>query len=222
MPWHHLKSATLPGAALDLYGDAAGHFMIRANGLELMSSRAHASEDMLGNMAAKAVAGESPHILIGGLGLGFTLEAALIAKPQARITVAEISGEVIGWYRNLIAPARKFVLPPRVTLAHADVHDLLAPASYDCIALDVDNGPAALTTPENDNLYSNAGLARLRSALAPGGVALVWSGFAAEDFAARAKAAGFTVTARAIAVPQNPRAEHVIYRLASSTPPSAG
>lgn len=193
--------------------------MIRANGLELMSSRAHESEDVLGQMAATAVAGERPRILIGGLGLGFTLEAALIAKPEARITIAEISDEVIGWYRNLMAPARAIVLPPGVTLIHADVRDLLAPAAYDCIALDVDNGPEAFTTPANDDLYSGAGLARLRSALAPGGVALVWSGFAAEDFAARAKAAGFSVTAHAVTVPQNPRTEHVIYALTSPSPP---
>jgi spermidine synthase len=213
MPWQHLHSAAVAGATLDLYGDDTGHFMLRANGLELMSSRAHESEDVLGDMAAKAAPGVSPRILIGGLGLGFTLEAALRARPQALITVAEISQDVIGWYRSLIAPARNVALPVTVTFAHADVRDLLVPAAFEVIALDVDNGPEAFTTPANGSLYTEAGLAQLHAALAPGGTALVWSGFESEDFTKRAAAAGFTVSRHALAVPQNPRAEHRVYAL---------
>jgi spermidine synthase len=197
---------------LDLLGDAAGHFMIRANGLELMSSRAHATEDALARLTAAAAAGVAhPRILVGGLGLGHTAEMlAGLLPPPAHVTVADISPDVIDWYRSLIAPARGIALPGWIDIVQADVSDLLS-RTFDVIALDVDNGPEAFTTAGNGSLYTDAGLRRLRSSLSPGGSVLVWSGFEAEDFVARAGACGFTVATHEIPVPQNPRTSHFIY-----------
>jgi len=217
MPWTELAVSTLNGTDLALYVGDDGAYMIRANGLELMSSRNHGSEDVLGAMAGQLARREGrkaePRILIGGLGLGYTLAAAVKALEGAgRITVAEISADVIAWYERYFEPALFAERPENLRLLPADVATLLN-ETYDVIVLDVDNGPRALASPENDRLYGAEGLRALRAALADDGMLLVWSGFEATDFAGRATAAGFGVACEAVAIPDRPGLCHYIYRL---------
>jgi spermidine synthase len=223
MPWTELAVSTANGADLALYVGEDGAYMIRANGLELMSSRNHGSEDVLGAMAGVLARRDGrenePRILIGGLGLGYTLAAAVKALEGAgRITVAEISADVIDWYERYFEPTLFAERPANMRLVGADVATLLAGTSdrYDVIVLDVDNGPRALASPDNDRLYSAEGLGALRAALADGGMLLVWSGFEAPDFAGRAAAAGFDVACETVAIPERPGLFHYIYRLAKA------
>jgi len=223
MAWTELAAATLPGTDLRLYGAEDGAYMIRANGLELMSSRNHASEDLLGRLAgtlARASGKRDPQLLIGGLGLGYTLAAAAKALDSVgRITVAEISPDVVAWYGRYFEPAICTERPPTPRIVTADVASWLidaAAASYDVIVLDIDNGPRALAAESNDDLYSVEGLAALHAALREGGTVLLWSGFEAPDFAARAERARFAVTCEAVAIAERPGLSHYIYRLTRS------
>ena len=224
MPWNELATSALNGGDLALYAGEDGAYMIRANGLELMSSRNHGSEDVLGAMAG-ALARErgrkaEPRLLIGGIGLGYTAAAAVKALEGAgRITVAEISADVIAWYERYFEPALFAERPANLRLVAADVATLLNASSYDVIVLDVDNGPRALAAPGNDRLYSTEGLSALRSALTEDGVVLIWSGFEAPDFADRAAAAGFDVACEKVAIAERSGLSHYIYRLSRAGEP---
>jgi len=220
MPWTELATATLAGTDLRLYGAEEGAYMIRANGLELMSSRNHGSEDVLGRMAgalARECGKPEPRILVGGLGLGYTLAAAVGELQGAgHITVAEISPDVIAWYERHFEPALFAERPRNLRIASSDVASLLrdaARARYDVIVLDVDNGPRALAADGNDYLYGAEGLAALHAALAENGIALVWSGFEAPEFASRAATEGFAVARETVGIAERPGLSHYIYRL---------
>lgn len=160
---------------------------IRVGDRTLMSSDVHDSEDEFGRIVAAAVAHVArPRILIGGLGLGFTLRATLDAvPPRARLDVVELVPEVVEWNR---AEHGKYAGRPlddrRVKLRIKDVAVVIAGAKsvYDAISLDVDNGPRAISHPGNVRLYTNAGLTRMRRALRPGGVLAVWSSFPSRRF----------------------------------------
>ncbi|MEO6775295.1 MAG: spermidine synthase [Kofleriaceae bacterium] len=160
---------------------------IRLGDRTLMSSDVHDSEDELGRIVAASVAHVAkPRILIGGLGLGFTLRATLDGLPRAaRLDVAELVPEVVRWNR---AEHGEYAGRPlddgRVKLQIKDVAVVIAGAKrvYDAISLDVDNGPRAISHPGNRNLYTNAGLTRIRRALRPGGVLAVWSSFPSRRF----------------------------------------
>jgi spermidine synthase len=143
-----------------------------------MSNRAHRSEEALAELALEQVTAFAPRILVGGLGMGYTLRAALDHAPaDARVIVAEILPAVVAWNRNLLAPlAGRPLEDARVTLHESNVDALLTDgASFDAILLDVDNGPGAVVHAGNDPLYSERGLRRLRRALAPSGVLAIWS-----------------------------------------------
>lgn len=161
---------------------------IRIGPRTLMASDVHDSEDELGRMvAAAAVArGAAPRILIGGLGLGFTLRAALDGLPaDARVDVAELVPDVVRWNREDCGEyAGRPLDDLRVCLFVEDVAEVMARSAetYDAIALDVDNGPSGITDPRNEALYTRAGLARAHSALRPGGVLAVWSAFSSDTF----------------------------------------
>jgi spermidine synthase len=164
-----------------------GIYEIRCNGYDLMSNRAHRSEEALAELALETVAASAPRILIGGLGMGYTLRAALDHAPaDARITVAEILPAIVAWNRDVLASlAGRPLEDPRVDLRESDIDALLdGIAGFDAILLDVDNGPAAVVHAGNDPLYSARGLRRLRRALAPGGVLAVWSADRAPFFEA--------------------------------------
>jgi spermidine synthase len=170
-------------------------FAIRVDGIELMSSRQHGSEESLAQMACEAVAGRSNvRVLVGGLGMGFTLRAALDALPDdGSVVVAEIVPEVVFWNRKILAPLADSPLEDsRVEVAIRDVARVIQdPAGWDAIMLDVDNGPAAVTRDDNDLLYSVRGLETTRQALREGGVLAVWSVSPNRRFEERLRKAGF-------------------------------
>ena len=217
IPWIELDRAALPlGGELRLM--RRGHeFSIKVGVSELMTSRLSASEEALATMAAGKLAGRvKPRVLIGGLGMGFTLRAAQGAfGAGAEIVVAELVPAVVRWARGPMADLFAGSLDrPGVTIVEADVAALIrAPKPrYDAILLDVDNGPEGMTQAVNDQLYSMRGLATARAALSPGGVLAVWSQGPDAAFAKRFEKAGFAVEdkrVRAGGVHGGPR--HVIW-----------
>ncbi|HET8700435.1 MAG TPA: hypothetical protein VFL97_02070 [Nitrococcus sp.] len=200
VPWTLLGSASIPGNAKELRLTQRGvEFSIKiAGGGELMNSRVHGSEDALAELACARVAERSqPHLLIGGLGMGFTLAAALNALGStANLTVAELVPEVVEWNRGPLGEAAGHPLrDERVRVHIGDVGHILRkkPRTFDAILLDVDNGPEGLTRKENDWLYSMAGLVVAYEALRPAGVLAIWSAGPDRDFAARLRKVGFEV-----------------------------
>ncbi len=199
--WEQLDTADIPrgGGELRLL-KRADEFAIRITGTQgdLMNSRTHGSEDALGELACAPCAGDdSPAVLIGGLGMGFTLAAALATLPQqARVTVAELVPAVVQWNRGQLGACAGYPLnDQRAEVVIVDVGELINknPGTYDAIILDVDNGPEGLTHPENDDLYALEGLKASRRALRPGGLLAVWSVSAAPRFTSVLKQAGFKV-----------------------------
>jgi spermidine synthase len=163
---------------------------------ELMNSRVSGSEKALATLSCRRLRDRPrPHILIGGLGMGFTLRSALAELgPQARITVAELVPAVVAWARGPLAEIFKDSLEdPRVRVWEGDVGHLIRsyPAAYDAILLDVDNGPVALSREANENLYDLQGLREARRALRPRGILSVWSSDPNRTFAERLARAGF-------------------------------
>ena len=197
MTWNLIESATERDAVLELYGKD-GKFMIRANGLELMSGFNHESESALGTFAASFARPRKSRFLVGGLGLGYTAAALLDALDGAgTVTVGELSSAVIDWFHRYVK-ASVLPQPPRnLSIVHADIGDLLKERNrYDVAILDVDNGPEALVTAANTWLYSVDGMRALHGCLSDHGVGLLWSGFESAEFAARAEEAGFAVTCK--------------------------
>ena len=224
--WTHVASAVSDGSRLDLY-ERDGVHMMRVDGWELMNGAYHASEDQLGRLAGVLSRGPEAAILLGGLGLGYTL-ARLLATLRgrfgpggARITVAERSGAVLDWFRSRVNPALAVALPDGVRLIESDVVDWLGgDGRWDLIVLDVDNGPAALSAVGNAALYGADGLARCRDSLSPGGHLLLWSGFEDPGFVARAVAVGFSVARHAVALPNRADQAHVLYVLSRDALPA--
>ncbi len=196
-PWEHLDSAAIPGGGEMHLWQRAGLYAIRVGHDELMNSHAHGSEEALATLA-RARLGDRPRqrILIGGLGMGFTVAAALRGLPaDARLTVAELVPAVVAWNRGALAHlAGDPLQDARVDIHVGDVGELLRAqaAAYDLVLLDVDNGPRGLTAEANHALYGTAGLARAHRALRPGGVLAVWSAAIDEAFTRRLAQAGFT------------------------------
>jgi spermidine synthase len=174
------------------------HIGIEVGGRPLMTSHDHGSEDELGAVVGAAVKGIArPRVLIGGLGLGYTLRAALDLLPKAaRVEVAELVPEVVSWNRGAQGKlARRPLNDKRVRVLVEDVAEVIKRGSgYDAILLDVDNGPDALVHPGNAGLYKRAGLLRARKALRDGGVLAVWSAFGSRTFTIWLKEVGFDVT----------------------------
>ncbi len=173
-------------------------FSIRLGHNELMNSRRGGSEEALATIACQRIrAREQPRILIGGLGMGFTLRAALaVLGSGARITVAELVPAVVAWARGPMAEIFGTSLTdPRVNIDETDVVRLIrrGTPALDAILLDVDNGPAALTRTENDALYDTEGLNAAHAALRPGGVLGVWSSGPDPNFTRRLRKSGFGV-----------------------------
>jgi spermidine synthase len=173
-------------------------YSIRLGVEELMNSRVHASETALARLTcAKIKDVLAPEILIGGLGMGFTVAAALASVgPRAGITVAELIPEVVLWNKTVLASlAGRPLGDKRVRVQTADVADIVrkSPGAYDAVLLDVDNGPQAMTHRENANLYTLQGLQRAHTALRPGGILSVWSAGPCPSFTKRLAKAGFQV-----------------------------
>jgi spermidine synthase len=197
LPWIQLDSAAIPGDAGDLRLKQRGtEFSIMLGATELMNSRLKGSEEALATLSCERIVGrENPTMLIGGLGMGFTLRAALGALPQdARVTVAELVPEVVGWARGPMAEIHNGSLDDaRVDIHIGDVGALIRAHTrhYDAILLDVDNGPDGLTRTSNDSLYDMAGLNAAKAALRPKGVLAVWSSAPDTAFTRRLRQVGF-------------------------------
>lgn len=196
-----LGHASIPGQAGELrLLRRDNEFSIRIAGKpgELMNSRLHGSEDALATLPCERLKHrEKPRVLIGGLGMGFTLAAALkTLGSEAEVVVAELVPEVVEWNRGpLGAVAGNPLSDPRTRIHLGDVGELLKQnnSAYDAIMLDVDNGPEGLTQKANDWLYSPKGLAAAQRALRPDGILAVWSAGAAPEFTDRLARLGFAV-----------------------------
>jgi len=198
IPWSHLGKAQVPGGGELRLMQRGAEFSIKLGTSELMNSRMSATEQALATMACDKIRTlAQPKLLIGGLGLGFTLRAALIVLgPQAKITVAELVPEVVAWARGPLAKLfGDSLTDPRVRVRETDVGELIraARSEYDAILLDVDNGPEGMTRDANDSLYDLKGLAAAYKALRLGGVLAVWSSTPNAKFTARLRKTGFDV-----------------------------
>ena len=192
-----LGEAQVPGGALLQLFSHGTDFIIALDRNELMSTRMRFSEEQLAELTLDRLETTSPHILIGGYGMGFTLRAALARLgSKGRVTVAELVPEIIEWAKGPMAQVAQGCLDdPRVSLRMGDVRDAIAQgsATYDAILLDVDNGPDGLVRPENDAIYANAGLAAAKRALRPGGILAIWSAAPDPRFTRQLSRAGFDV-----------------------------
>lgn len=196
--WTTLEDITTPDGSRMTLVSHDKDYVIRVNDRELMSTRHYASEEKLAQYACIPVAERAnPRVLIGGLGLGFTLRAALKFLPaKAQVVVAELLPEVVAWNKNPAYPlAAASLADPRTTVEIGDVAKLIArsDAGFDAIMLDVDNGTTAMCTEGNRSLYLRNGLTNVRKALRPKGIVVYWS--AQEDplFAKQLDKAGFKV-----------------------------
>lgn len=191
IPWVQLDAAPLPDGGTLRLARRGDEYSIRLDGAELMNSRLSGSEEALATLACARLAGRpAPRVLIGGLGMGFTLGAALAELDDAELIVAELIPAVVDWARGPMAELFGGSLDdPRVKIRIGDVGEVIraSRAAFDAILLDVDNGPDGLTHPQNQRLYSHQGLAAARNALKPGGILAIWSQGPDERFAARLK-----------------------------------
>jgi spermidine synthase len=218
IPWLQLDTARVPGADVQLRLMQRGaEFSMRLGQNELMSSRLSGSEEALATLACRRIETvKRPHLLIGGLGMGFTLRAALaVLGSDARIMVAELVPAVIAWARGPMADIFGDSLDdPRASIREADVVDVIRShdSAFDAILLDVDNGPEGLIRKANDALYDLKGLKAIRGALRPGGVLAVWSSGPNPLFSKRLRAAGFDVNEVAVrATTKRSGSRHVIW-----------
>jgi spermidine synthase len=216
--WELLDVTQLPDDGGELRLMRRGtEYAIMSGAIELMNSRLSGSEEALAILAAERLASRAkPRVLIGGLGMGFTLRAALAAFPsEALIQVAELAPQVAAWARGPLAAVFAGCLDdPRVRLEIGDVAGMIAEAQpgWDAILLDVDNGPEGLSRKANDRLYDPAGLAMAKRALTPGGSLAVWSSAPNDNFTARLERAGYEVeVARVRASNRGRGARHVIW-----------
>ncbi|MDF0696366.1 hypothetical protein PYR71_07520 [Rhizobium sp. MC63] len=223
LPWIQVDSATIPGEGGELrLKQRGGEFSIMLGANELMNSRLSGSEEALATLSWERIKTHpKPRVLIGGLGMGFTLRAALAVLPDdAGITVAELVPAVVAWARGPMAEVFKGCLDdPRVGIHQGDVGEAIraGKSAYDAILLDVDNGPDGLTRKSNDRLYDFAGLRAASDALRPGGVLAVWSSGPDPNFTRRLKDSAFAVDVINTRAGRKRGARHVIWLAVKTT-----
>lgn len=197
IPWELLGEALTPDGNAMTLTRRGSEYMIMADGKDLMSSRMKGSEEALASIGCdRARKLEGPCVLVGGLGMGFTLRSTLdVLPPDATVVVAELMPAVVDWNRGPLGPLAKHPLEDkRVRVEVGDVALLLRESGrFDAVLLDVDNGPVAFTQTANAGLYDNAGLTMMRAALRPAGVLAVWSAWDDRKFEHRLRHHGFTV-----------------------------
>lgn len=213
-----LAEMTTPNGARLMLVEHDGDFCIRVNGQQLMHSAVNASELQLGTLGCERHKGKKGmRVLIGGLGLGFTLKSVLqSAGRMDTIHVAELFPEVVAWNRTFLSGLNgKLLDDPRVTVLEEDVKTVIhrsARTPYDVIVLDIDNGTTAMVATENYTLYSQRGMDAIAFALKPGGRAAVWSACPDATVEKRLKIARFTVQAvPAKLYPTAKRSAYMIY-----------
>jgi spermidine synthase len=199
-PWNLIDSSEIPdnGGELRLYKRSEDYSIMIVGGGELMSSRMHGSEDALAELGCQHIGKhQQANVLIGGLGMGFTLAAALKQiGPEATAVVAELVPAVVQWNHEHIGHFAGHPLnDPRTNVSVGDVAQQLKRqrSAFDAIMLDVDNGPEGLTHQDNNWLYSMAGLGAAFKALRPNGVLTVWSAGPDQIFGERLRQSGFMV-----------------------------
>jgi spermidine synthase len=197
-PWELLGRTRTPDGEEMALTRRDSEYVILASGKSLMSSRMHGSEEALATLACRhARTLEQPSVLVGGLGMGFTLRATLdLLPPEATVVVAELVPAVVEWNRGPLGPLAGHPLKDeRVVVDVGDVVATLRASRdrFDAILLDVDNGPAAFTATHNARLYDDRGLAAVRTALRSGGVLAVWSAWEDRRFEQRLRYGGFSV-----------------------------
>ena len=192
-----------------------GAYTLSVDGLELMTSRVHGSEETLARRACEAIAErKTPRVLIGGLGFGYTLRAALDHLPKgAAVVVCEVFASLLDWHRSLLADlAGRPLEDRRVTAVRADVQSLLdGRERFDAILLDVDNGPEAFTLRSNGGLYTAEGLARLWRSLTKDGVLAVWSAAPSPEFERRLRKAGFEARTERVSAFGHGKRRHALF-----------
>ena len=192
-----------------------GVFVIRVGGLELMSSARHRSEEAMAEVALKNLPSPKPKVLIGGLGLGYTVRATLDRLPfKGQVVVAELSPAVIAWNRGPVKHLADGVLDDeRVRLHEGDVGKLVSQGkeTFDAVLLDADNGPQAMAAKSNEGLYSLTGLARLHQVLTPSGRLVVWSAGPDARFLKLLSEAGYQAREERVSARDGGRARHVLF-----------
>jgi spermidine synthase len=215
-PFERLGEARTPnGTVLTLYRHD-GSYVIWADGIELMSTRRHLSEDRLAEVACAPIrALPKARVLIGGLGLGFTLRAALRELgDDAEVVVAELVPDVIEWNADpRYGLSVEAMADPRVRVVRDDVTNVLrdSPGAFDAIMLDTDNGPDGMLMSENARLYAMRGIELTVAALRRGGPVVYWSVGDDPKFETALRRSGLEVTALRIRAHERARAMHVLY-----------
>jgi spermidine synthase len=211
-PWVKRDAASAPdGTELSLW-QRGDELVVRAGTVDLMSNRTHGSEELLAEHGLAGL-GDDASVLVGGLGMGFTLRAALgLLSPRSSVLVAELSAAVVEWVRGPIGGG-DVLADPRVTVLVRDCAEILKESKrrFDAILLDVDNGPTALTQGENQWLYGPAGLAAAARALRPGGRLAVWSAGEDAPFTERMRRAGLTPSTVHVRARRARGARHVVF-----------
>jgi len=202
-PFETLDRVTTPeGRELSLHHHD-GHYFIHLDGEELMSTWVHGSESALAEMACRELTSTSrPRILIGGLGLGFTLRAALEVLPKnAEVVVAELFPRVVDWNRVHLTPLGRPLEDPRVRIHDGNVVGLLKESPsrhYNSVLLDVDNGPSEWCLKSNSALYDREGLERIKQSIVPGGILAVWSAYPDPGFVKNLRQGGFDASSQTV------------------------
>jgi spermidine synthase len=215
-PWVVLARAEVPGGGNMVLSERDGTFTIRVDGRDLMSSRRRASEEAMAQVLLPAAEIRGP-VLIGGLGIGYTLRATLdIVGTDTEVVVCELVAEVVDWNRSFLRELNaNAVADARVHIEVADVLELLErPSSarrFFGILLDVDNGPDALTSESNGLLYDDRGIDACKRAMMPGGRLVVWSATPAPRYAARLRRAGLDVSERRVDASPGNNKKFILY-----------
>ena len=214
--WETLGEATTADGQLLQLQQRGEEQVVRVGGTVLMTNRSHGSEEAMAEVAFANARVPPKHLLVGGLGLGFTLQAVLDrASKTTEISVSELLQPLVTWNREALGTrAAQALEDPRVKVLVGDVRRCIEknPDTFDAILLDVDNGPAALTQAGNAALYQTAGLRALHRSLRDGGVLVVWSAGPDDDFVRRLGANGFTeACARRVAARRGGSGSHILF-----------
>jgi spermidine synthase len=214
LPWEIVERARAPDGTELVLARRGAEWVVRCGGHVLMGSRQHGSEDALAALALKRLVRRRA-VLVGGLGLGYTVRAALDRLPRdARVIVAELTPALVAWNRGPVsALAGRPLDDPRVRVEVVDVRKLLAAAraTFDAILLDVDNGPSSALLAGNRSLYGDEGIAACAGALAPGGVLALWSASPDEHYRAQLERHGFEAEARPVSARGERGGRHVVF-----------